>query len=76
MRKKKKRETQINNKSYKVFVGFFVIVFLALTIRIGFIQFVQGASLKESAYKQQTINKIISTKRGTIYDATRKDLSA
>ena len=46
-----------------------IFIFLALIIRIGFIQFVQGNSLKEQAYKQQTINQIISPKRGNIYDA-------
>lgn len=43
--------------------------------RIGFIQFVQGNSLKEKAYQQQTINQIISPKRGNIYDSTGKALA-
>ena len=43
--------------------------------RIGFLQFVQGSELKESAYQQQTINQIISPKRGNIYDSTGKALA-
>ena len=51
------------------------LVFIALIIRIGFLQFIDGSRLKEMAYKQQTTNQIISTKRGTIYDATGKALA-
>lgn len=52
-----------------------ILIFIVLIIRIGFIQFVQGNSLKERAYQQQTINQIISPKRGNIYDATGKALA-
>lgn len=52
-----------------------IIIFILLTIRIGFIQFVQGNFLKEKAYQQQTINQIISPKRGNIYDSTGKALA-
>lgn len=48
------------------------IVLFALLVRIGFLQFVQGSSLKEKAYKQQTVNKLVSAKRGNILDSTRK----
>ena len=41
-----------------------ILIFIFLVGRIGFIQFVQGNSLKEGAYQQQTINQIISPKRG------------
>ena len=47
-----------------------LIIFVVLLGRIGFLQFVQGGYLKEQAYKQQTINQIISPKRGDIYDST------
>ena len=51
------------------------IVFLLLIVRLGFLQFVQGASLKESAYRQQTVNRLISPTRGNILDATGKTLA-
>lgn len=47
-----------------------VIVFILLLIKIATIQFVQGNSLKEAATKQQTTSRILSAKRGTIYDST------
>ncbi len=52
-----------------------VLIFTVLVVRIGFIQFVQGNFLKEKAYQQQTINQIISPKRGNIYDSTGKALA-
>ena len=55
------------------------IVFIILTIligRIGFIQFVQGSNLRLLAYEQQTLDRYISPKRGTIYDATGKTVLA
>ena len=39
-------------------------------IKIAYVQFFQGSSLKEAATKQQTTSRIISAKRGTIYDST------
>lgn len=52
-----------------------IILFVCLTIRLSFIQFVQGAELKERASRQQTLNQIITPKRGTIYDANGKALA-
>lgn len=43
-----------------------------LIVRVGFIQFVQGSELKAKAYAQQTLNRKINPKRGTIWDATGK----
>lgn len=47
-----------------------------LIIRIGFIQFVQGSELQAMAYMQQTLNRKINPKRGTIYDSTGKNILA
>lgn len=52
-----------------------IIILVLLLGRIGFLQFVQGSYLKELAYKQQSINQIISPKRGSIYDSTGKVLA-
>ena len=52
-----------------------VIIFVLLLGRIGFLQFVDGAYLTEMAYQQQTINQILSPKRGNIYDSTGKALA-
>ena len=52
-----------------------VIIFVLLVTRIGWIQFAQGAELKEMAARQQTLNKIITPKRGYIYDTNGKALA-
>lgn len=55
-----------------------IIAALLLLILIGrlfWIEIIQGAEYKEMAYKHQTINRIISPKRGTIYDSTGKALA-
>ncbi len=46
-----------------------VLMFL-LIIRIAVIQFVDGDKLKQMAYEQQTLIRKITSKRGTIYDAS------
>ena len=51
-----------------MFVTFFIL--LALIVRIGFIQFYQGSELQAKAYSQQTLDRSINPRRGTIYDAT------
>lgn len=48
----------------------------ALTGRIGFIQFMQGSELQSMAYVQQTLDRSINPKRGTIYDSTGKTILA
>lgn len=52
-----------------------VILLVLLIIRIGFLQFVQGPDLKESAVKNQLSTKTIPASRGTIYDSTGKALA-
>lgn len=52
-----------------------IIIFILLLVRIGYLQFVDGAYLTELAYQQQTINQILSPKRGNIYDSTGKALA-
>lgn len=73
---KNKQFTNIISKN-KLRITMLVLFFVlfALIIRLFFLQFVQSSSLKESAYNQQTINRIISPKRGTIYDSTGKKLA-
>ena len=59
----------------KIFFIAFLMCML-LIIRVGFIQFVQGHELQEMAYVQQTLNRNINPKRGTIYDSTGKNILA
>ena len=62
-------------KKFRIILISLLIIFLLLIIRLIWLQFVQGADLKEQAYNQQTTDQIISTSRGTIYDATGKKLA-
>lgn len=68
------------NRSRKkriVWMMFISFILLALLIvRIGFIQFIQGSELSSMAYKQQSLDRQINPKRGTIYDATGKNILA
>lgn len=65
----------IPTKRIAILSLFTCIVIVLLVGRIGWLQFVQGAELKEKASRQQTLNEVISPKRGTIYDANGKALA-
>lgn len=86
MEKKKNKKVVNMNKDFKsqnfIYIKklkmIFIVIILILILligRIGFLQFVQGSYLKELAYNQQSINQIISPKRGSIYDSTGKILA-
>ncbi len=47
-----------------------VLALFALVIRVGYLQFVEGSDLHRKAYQQQTSDRNVNPKRGTIYDAT------
>lgn len=70
-------ETQnlIHTQKLRVIFIIIVIIMIILILRIGFLQFIQGGELREYAYQQQTINQVISPKRGKIYDSTGKALA-
>ncbi len=49
-----------------------ILIISLLIVRVGYLQFVQGNDLQKRAYIQQTSDRSINPKRGTIYDATGK----
>ena len=57
-----------------LFISFLIII--CLIVRIGYIQLIQGKELAKLAYEQQTLDRKINPKRGTIYDATGKNILA
>ncbi len=70
-------ELKLSNKKKMrntLFTVFLIII--CLMGRIGYIQFVQGGELSTLAYQQQTLDRSINPKRGTIYDATGKNALA
>ena len=71
---KVKKILTLNERLGRILIVFFV-VFVLLVFRIGWLQIVQGAELKEDMYRQLTTSKVISPKRGTIYDSTGKALA-
>ena len=64
--KKKMRNT--------LFIAFLIII--CLVVRLGFIQFIQGSELASLAYQQQTLDRKINSKRGTILDSTGEKVLA
>ncbi len=74
-KKKKIVDKPIPIKKLRYLSFFGIIIFALLIIRLFWIQFVNGATLKEKAYRQQTSSTIISPKRGNIYDLNGKALA-
>ena len=57
-----------------LFISFLILI--CLIVRLGYIQIVQGTELSKMAYDQQTLDRYINPKRGTIYDSTKKYILA
>ena len=53
-----------------------LLIITMLIVIIGYLQLVQGSELKEKAYAQQTSDRKVNARRGTIYDATGKTVLA
>ena len=70
----------IGRKSTKKLMKFTMIltimIFIGLTIRIGYIQFIDGDMLTRKAYDQQTSDRKVNPRRGTIYENTGKTILA
>ena len=73
--KDKDKEKNSTTKKYKIFFVLIIILFCLLVLRIGYLQFIKSSYLKEMSYKQLITNRVISTKRGTIYDSSGKPLA-
>lgn len=69
-----KKTFTINERLGRILIAF-LLVFFILMCRLGWLQLVQGADLKEEMSRQLTASKTISPKRGTIYDSTGKALA-
>lgn len=67
-----------NLKVKKRFTVIFLLLsflFVLLAVRIGYIQFIDGPRLSGEALEQQTRDRLVNAKRGTIYDRTGKQLA-
>lgn len=76
-KKYKKKEKEDKKPAGKLLILALVstAVFTILGARVFYIQFVKGEEYASAAYNQQMKNKIISPKRGTIYDANGEVLA-
>ena len=63
-------------KRMKVWMLVTVLIAVLFIGRIGWIQFVMGDELKEMALEQQSLDRTVNPRRGTIYDATGKTVLA
>lgn len=63
------------NKKLRIIMLTFFALLILLIIRLAFIQFVQGSSLKEQMYNQLITSRIVNPNRGTIYDSSGKALA-
>lgn len=76
MKKRVKSNTNLQNKKRMlVFLLCFFLVTIALVIRLGFIQIINGEEYKKQAMENWSRDITISAKRGTIYDAKGKKLA-
>lgn len=74
-KKDKKISNTVTFKRIRICMMSMFVVLIALLFRIAFLQFVQGSELKEKAYRQQTVNKLVNPKRGNILDCNGKSLA-
>lgn len=74
-RKSNSSNKRVPTKRIAFYSLFTFVIVVLLIVRISWLQFVDGAELKERASRQQTLNEVISPKRGAIYDINGKALA-
>lgn len=75
IRKEKKLLNTVTSKRLKYGMLTMFFILFALLLRIGYLQFIKGSELKEMAFQQQTVSKLINPKRGNILDCNGKSLA-
>jgi len=76
MKRRSKSSTNLQNKKRMlVFLLCFFLVTIALVVRLGFIQIIDGEEYKKQAMENWSRDISISAKRGTIYDAKGKKIA-
>ena len=71
---KKNSNLKIQKRILWIF-GVLLVCFLFFVVRISIIQFIDGEKLSREAIEQQTRDRMINAKRGTIYDRNGKQLA-
>ena len=68
--------TGLNIKKREAFLLLLLTIIVALLIfRVAWVQLVQGPQLQKMAIEQQTRDRIVSSKRGTIFDRNKVELA-
>ena len=62
-------------KRMRIMLFVVLLIIITLIARLGYIQLINGKNLSEMAYEQQTLDRTINPKRGTIYDSTGQVLA-
>ena len=77
--KRKEKRTWISGSQVRkrslVITLCFTVLLMALCVRVGYLQFIEGAMYQEMATNQQTKTRVITAKRGTIYDRNGNTLA-
>ena len=63
------------NKKLRIFMLLAIALFIVLVLRIAWIEFIDGDEFRADMNKQLSTSKVISTKRGKIYDTNGKALA-
>ena len=63
-------------KRMKIWIIVVILISILFIARIGWIQFGMGNWLKEMALEQQSLDRMINPRRGTIYDSSGKNILA
>ena len=72
----RKNVKSVKSKNLLICMLIIFAILLLLILRLAYLQFIKGSDLKEAANRQQSTNRVISAKRGNIYDSTGKLLAA
>jgi len=73
----KQIKTSFKNRRRLLFLfGVFILLFVALIARLGWIQIIDAEKYAQKALKQQTIDSSVSALRGEILDSTGQQLAA
>ncbi len=74
MADKKRKKSKLSGRILGL-TAVIAVVFVILVARLVHLQFIRGSELKELALEQQTKEKEINPRRGTIYDTNGKELA-
>ena len=76
LKQNEKNSDMSRKRRLKVCIILVIVLAILFIMRIAWIQFIDGDKLKQMALEQQSLDREINPRRGTIYDATGKNVLA